>query len=77
MAGIEIGFGGIPEPTICGPVSQFEDLTLSSNAIAMGNYGFIAGCIVCLIAFVSYRYVGPALYNYGFSRGWWGTDGLV
>lgn len=71
MAGIEIGYLGIPEPTVCGPVSQFRDLTLSSNAIRMGEYGTLAGLVIAAGIYLAYTYVGPRVYEYGSERGWW------
>jgi hypothetical protein len=70
MAGIEIS-GGIPEPTICGPVSQFQDLTLSSNAISMGAYGAIAGFLAFLCFWFAYTWVAPRVHEHGRRRGWW------
>lgn len=71
MAGIEIGFGGIPEPTICGPVSDFKELTLSSNAIRMGEYGVVVGLAAALLFYIGWVYVAPRVYQYGSGRGWW------
>jgi hypothetical protein len=71
MAGIEIGFGGIPEPTICGPVSDFKELTLSSNAIRMGEYGVLVGLAAALLFYIAWTYAAPRLYRYGSDRGWW------
>jgi len=59
------------EPTICGPVSDFKELTLSSNAITLGWYGFIAGAIATALFFVAYFYAGPRVYAYGQVNGWW------
>jgi len=70
MDGIEIGYG-VPEPTICGPVSHFKQLTLSSNAILMGEYGAIAGFLAAVLMGVGYLYAGPRVYVYGKVRGWW------
>ena len=71
MAGIEIGYSAIPEPTICGPVSEFEKLTLSSNCITMGGYGTVAGFLAAAFVYVGYFYAAPRVYAYGVTRGWW------
>lgn len=73
MAGIEQFGMNVPqvEPTICGPVSDFKELTLSSNAIALGNYGFIAGVIATCLAGFAYFYVAPRAVAYGRAKGWW------
>lgn len=71
MADIEIGFRGIPEPTICGPVSDFKELTLSSNAIRMGEYGVMVGLAAAALFYIGWFYVAPRVYQYGTGRGWW------
>lgn len=71
MASIDVGFGGIPEPTVCGPVSQFKQLTLSSNAIRMGEYGVLVGIAAAALFYFAWVYVGPRLWVYGIGRGWW------
>jgi hypothetical protein len=69
-SGIDIGYA-VPEPTVCGPVSHFKDLTLSSNCIAMGGYGAIAGFLATLMMVIGYFWAGPRLVAYGRVRGWW------
>lgn len=61
----------VPEPTICGPVSHFKDLTLSSNCIRMGEYGAIAGFLSFALLLLGYFWAGPRVYVYGKVRGWW------
>lgn len=70
--GIEISYGmPVPEETICGPVSDFKDLTLSSNCIAMGGYGAIAGFLTTALMVIGYVWAGPYVVAYGRTRGWW------
>jgi hypothetical protein len=72
MADIEISRAvPLPVETICGPVSDFKDLTLSSNAVLMGHYGTIAGIIISVTTYAAYYYVAPRLIVYGKIRGWW------
>lgn len=70
MEGIEIHAPAVG-PTICGPVSDFEKLTLSENCIRMGEYGAIAGFIAAMAAWIGFYYVGPRIVIYGRLRGWW------
>lgn len=71
MDAIEFGYGGIPEPTICGPVSDFKELTLSSNAIRMGEYGVLVGLAASLFFYVAWVHIAPRVYQYVSGRGWW------
>ena len=73
MADINIGYlgGGLAEPTVCGPVSDFKELTLSSNAIRMGEYGVCVGLAAACLVYIAYYYAAPAVYKYGQIRGWW------
>jgi hypothetical protein len=71
MEGIEISGPVLPVETICGPVSDFKELTLASNAITMGHYGFIAGVVASALFFIGRYYVGPRVVVYGQARGWW------
>ncbi|RPJ04312.1 MAG: hypothetical protein EHM36_10945 [Deltaproteobacteria bacterium] len=72
MAAIDIEFvKPVVGPTICGPVSDFEHLTLSSNAISLGWMGFAAGIIASALFYVGVVYVAPFIYWLGRSRGWW------
>ena len=70
MANIEII---VPqtEPTICGPVSEFKELTLASNAITLGWYGFAAGIIASLLFAVAWFFVAPRVFHHGQINGWW------
>jgi hypothetical protein len=71
MAGIEIIQTPQLEPTICGPVSDFKELTLASNAITLGWYGYAAGIITVLLFALARFYVAPRLVAYGRVNGWW------
>ena len=71
MADIEIIQTPQMEPTICGPVSDFKELTLSSNAIALGWYGYAAGIITVLLFAVARFYVAPRIVAWGKIKGWW------
>jgi hypothetical protein len=64
-------FVPVVEPTICGPVSDFRDLTTNSNAITLGWYGFAAGIIAAVVFYVAVAYVAPVVYRYGQGKGWW------
>ena len=68
MAAIEIVYA---VPTICGPVTDFQKLTLSSNAITLGYYGFFAGLIAAGLVYFGFFYAGPKVYYYGLDKGWW------
>lgn len=70
MANIEITMPQT-EPTICGSVSEFEELTLSSNAITLGWYGFAAGILSCVLFAVARFYIAPRVICYGKVMGWW------
>jgi hypothetical protein len=70
MQGIEIVMPQT-EPTICGPVSEFKQLTLSSNAITMGWYGFGAGVLAAIIFTIAWVYIAPWVVTQGKLRGWW------
>lgn len=59
------------EPTVCGPVSDFRQLTTVSNANLLGWMGFAAGIITAILFYVGAVYVAPWLVNYGTDRGWW------
>lgn len=49
------------EPTICGPVSDFKKLTLSSNVHIMAWLGFLSGALMVIVFWAGLRY-GPDLY---------------
>lgn len=68
---INFGSSPVPGPTICGPVSDFEKLTLSENCIRMGEYGAIAGFVAAMLFWIGFYYVGPRVVIYGRLRGWW------
>ena len=48
--------------TICGPVSDFKELTLSSNVHIMAWLGFFSGALMVILFLAGLRY-GPALYD--------------
>ena len=48
------------EPTVCGPVSDFRELTTNANAYQLGWFGFVAGFITCALFVVGLVY-GPVL----------------
>ena len=68
---INFGSSPVPGPTICGPVSDFEKLTLSENCIRMGEYGAIAGFGAAILFWIGFYYVAPRVVIYGRLRGWW------
>lgn len=61
----------MPVETICGPVDDFKKLTLSSNAMALGEMGFLMGVIASALCYVGYFYAGPRVVAYGRIKGWW------
>lgn len=61
----------VPTETICGPVSDFNQLTLASNCVQMGAYGAIAGFVATALMVIGYVWAGPRLVAYGRVRGWW------
>jgi hypothetical protein len=58
-------------PTVCGPVSDFKQLTTVTNANTLGWIGFICGVLVPIAFFVAFRYIVPIIYIFGENRGWW------
>jgi hypothetical protein len=70
---MDLGSPLIPqvEPTLCGTVSDFKELTTSANAITLGWYGFAAGIITAGLFYVAVVYVAPVVYGYGCDKGWW------
>lgn len=50
------------EPTVCAPVSFVKDLTYSSNAITLGELGFLAGILVPVLFYIGYVYAAPWVY---------------
>jgi hypothetical protein len=71
MAAIEITQIPQLEPTICGPVSDFKELTLASNAIMLGWWGYAAGIITVLFVVLAKFIVAPRLVAWGRVNGWW------
>lgn len=73
MPGTEISIPRevLAEPTVCGPVSDFKELTLASNAITLGWMGFAAGITFSVLFFLGIYYAGPYVYIQGKTRGWW------
>jgi hypothetical protein len=59
------------EPTICGPVSDFQGLTTTANAYTLGWYGFIAGALAAAGIYVAVVHVAPFVYWLGREKGWW------
>jgi len=70
---MDLGSQFVPEvvPTICGPVSDFKELTTSANAITLGWYGFAAGIITCCVFYAAVVYAAPVVYQAGREAGWW------
>lgn len=58
-------------PTICGPVSDFQKLTLTENAYTLGWLGYGAGVLTSVLFLVGVFVVGPRLYTHGKVKGWW------
>lgn len=71
MGVIEIGGSPLLQPTICGPVSDFKELTLASNATTLGNMGFVAGVFMSVMFLIGWYWIGPRIFEYGLQRGWW------
>jgi hypothetical protein len=59
------------EPTVCGLVSDFRQLTTVSNAYQLGWMGFAAGIITAILFYVAVTRVAPGVYWYGVNSGWW------
>jgi len=59
------------EQTICGPVSDFRQLTTVSNAYQLGWMGFAAGIITAILFYVAVTRVAPRVYWHGVNSGWW------
>jgi hypothetical protein len=59
------------ESTICAPVSYVQTLTTADNAQYLWKLGFVAGVIACISVWVCFQYIGPWIYYYGKTKGWW------
>jgi hypothetical protein len=65
MAGIDIVQGPFAVPTVCGPITDFQQLTTNSNAYTLGWIGFIMGAGAVVLFWIAVRYVGPWLQSKG------------
>lgn len=50
------------EPTICGPISHFRELTTVANANTMAWLGFFCGAVMVILFWAGLRY-GPIIYD--------------
>jgi hypothetical protein len=58
-------------PTVCGPVSDFRQLTTVENANTLGWIGFICGILVPIAVYVAAVHIAPKIYAFGYKRGFW------